>query len=98
MPGRLGDLYVAHSKSAQKRVRQNRTRRLRNRRRKAAAKASVREFDAAVAANKPNDAAETLRDVYKRIDRMASRSTIHKKTAARKKSRLAKRLGRAGKK
>jgi len=41
---------VAHSKSAQKRIRQSSAGRLRNRRRKAAVKEAIHQFDAAVAA------------------------------------------------
>ena len=83
---------MAHTKSAKKRIRQNEKRRLRNRRRKAHVKAGVRAFEDALAANQPDEAAERLREVYKRLDRIASDGTIHKNTAARKKAQLAKRL------
>jgi small subunit ribosomal protein S20 len=83
---------VAHSKSSKKRIRQNEKRRLRNRRRKAQVKESVRGYEEALAAGKADQAADELKKVYRQLDRVAAKGTMHKKTAARKKSRLAKRL------
>ena len=83
---------MAHSSSAKKRIRQSNKRRLRNRWRKSAAKESIRAFDEAVAAGKTDEAATQLKEVYKRLDKTAAKGTIHKKAAARKKSRLAKLL------
>jgi small subunit ribosomal protein S20 len=85
---------VAHSSSAKKRMRQNEAARLRNRRRKADIKDTVRTFTEAVAAGKPDDAAKALREVQKRLDRTADHGTIHKNAAARQKSRLAKKLNK----
>jgi len=83
---------VAHSSSAKKRIRQNEKRRLRNRRRKAQVKDSVRQYEQALASGQPAEAAEKLKGVYRDLDRVAAKGTIHKKTASRRKSRLAKRL------
>lgn len=83
---------MAHSKSARKRIRQNTVRRLQNRRRKQGVKDSVRGFEAAVAAGQADQAAEQLKVIYKRLDQIAAKGAIHKNAAARKKSRLAKRL------
>jgi len=85
---------VAHSKSAKKRNRQNIKHRLANRRRKAAVKSGVRAFTEAASAGQTERAGELLREVYKQLDKTAAKGTIHKNTAARKKSRLAKRLGK----
>ena len=85
---------MAHSSSAKKRVRQNIKQHLRNRRRKSAVKDAIRAFDEAAASGKPDEAATQLKEVYKRLDKTAVKGTIHKKTAARKKSRLAKQLSR----
>ncbi len=85
---------MAHSNSAKKRVRQNETRRLRNRRRKATVKDAIRQFDTAVAAQDTKQAAEKLKDAQQELDRVAGKGTIHKRTAARRKSRLAKQLNR----
>ena len=84
---------VANIKSQIKRNRQNEKRRLRNRavrsemntRSKAALEAAEHDDDAA---------AETLRLAVKRIDKAASKGVIHKNTAARRKSRLAREIQR----
>lgn len=86
---------MAHSNSAKKRVRQNEKRRLINRWRKSAVKESIRAFDESVAAGRTDEAAAQLKEVYKRLDKTAAKGTIHKKTVARKKSRLTKRLNAA---
>ena len=85
---------MAHSSSAKKRMRQNEAHRLRNRRRKAGIKDTVRDFTEAISAGKTDEAAKALREVQKRLDRTADQGTIHKNAAARKKSRLAKRLNK----
>ena len=86
---------MAHTKSAKKRIRQNIKRRLRNRRRKEAIKQAIREFKKALAEKQLDVAAECLKVVYKRLDKVAAKNTIHKNAAARKKSRLAKLLNKA---
>lgn len=83
---------MAHSLSAKKRVRQNAKRRGRNRWRKEQVRQAVREFNEALRAGDAAKAAEQLKVVYKRLDRVAAQGTIHKNTAARKKSRLARKL------
>jgi small subunit ribosomal protein S20 len=85
---------VAHSLSAKKRIRQNAKRRSRNRWRKDLVKDAVKSFDAAVKGNDKAKAADALKKAYKTIDKVASKGTIHKNTAARTKSRLAKRLSK----
>jgi small subunit ribosomal protein S20 len=83
---------VAHSLSAKKRVRQNIKRRVINRARKSQIKTQIKRFEAAVASGDVNAASEQYRLVVKKLDKTAATSTMHKRTAARKKSRLAKRL------
>jgi len=83
---------VAHSKSSRKRVRQNLKRRLRNRRRKAAAKESVRALAETIHAGKREQADQQLRDAYRQLDKTSARGASHKRSAARKKSRLARRV------
>lgn len=87
---------MAHSSSAKKRIRQNVNARLRNRRRKDAIKDTVREFQTALTGGQKEKAAEQLKKVYKLVDRIAAKGTVHKNTAARRKSRLAKRLNKMG--
>jgi small subunit ribosomal protein S20 len=86
---------VAHSLSAKKRVRQNLKRRARNRARKDQIKESVKGFTAQLTAGKLDKAAEELNKTVQKLDRIAGKGTIHKNTAARKRSRLTKRLNAA---
>jgi len=83
---------VAHSLSAKKRVRQNVKSRTINRGRKSRIKTQIKHFDAAVDAGDVEAASEQYRLVVQKLDKTAAMSTMHKKTAARKKSRLAKQL------
>ncbi len=83
---------MAHSLSAKKRVRQTAKRNARNRTRKELLKVAVKGFNAALTASDPAKAETALNKVVQRLDRNASKGTIHKNTAARKRSRLAKRL------
>ena len=86
---------MAHSLSAKKRMRQNVKRRGINRWRKTQVKETVRLFEEAVDSGDKTKAAEQLKQVYKRLDKVAAGKTIHKNTAARKKSRLARRMNKA---
>ena len=86
---------MAHSLSAKKRIRQNAKRRGRNRWRKDQAKQAVSAFDQALHSDDSKAANEKLKAVYKNVDKLAAKGTIHKNTAARKKSRLAKKLSKA---
>ena len=83
---------MAHSLSAKKRVRQSIKRRAINRARKSAVKTQIKRFEAAIAATDVKAAGEQFRLAAQRLDKVSSTSTMHKKTAARKKSRLARRL------
>ncbi len=83
---------MAHSLSAKKRVRQNEKRRTINRARKSQVKTQIKHFEEAVKANDIDAATERYRLVTKKLDKVASTSTMHKATASRKKSRLAKKL------
>jgi small subunit ribosomal protein S20 len=83
---------VAHSLSAKKRVRQNAKRRLINRARKSQVKTQIKRFETALSSASIEAASEQYRLVAQKLDKVAATSTMHKKTAARKKSRFAKRL------
>jgi small subunit ribosomal protein S20 len=83
---------VAHSLSAKKRVRQSEKRRMINRARKSRVKKQIKRFEAALGGGDVQKATEQFRLTVQRLDKVSSTSTMHKKTAARKKSRLAKRL------
>ena len=83
---------MAHSLSARKRVRQNANRRIRNRARKHEVKSEIKRFEQALEGGDVSAAKDQFKILTKQLDKVASTSTMHKKTAARKKSRLAKRL------
>jgi small subunit ribosomal protein S20 len=63
-----------------------------NRARKSQAKTQVKRFVAAVESRDVQAASEQYRLVAKKLDKTAATSTMHKRTVARKKSRLAKQL------
>jgi len=83
---------VAHSLSSKKRIRQNIKHKIRNRDRKQALKVQVRKVTDALKARNADDAGKELKTAVKLIDRIAAKGTIHKNAAARKKSRLQKKL------
>ena len=83
---------MAHSLSAKKRVRQNDKRRTINRARKSQVRTQVKRLEAALSQGDVDAANVQFQAVVKKLDKVASTSTMHKNTAARKKSRLAKRL------
>ena len=83
---------MAHSLSAKKRVRQNAKKRAINRGRKSRIKTQIKHFEAALAGGDLEATSEQYRLVVKKLDKTAATSTMHKRTAARKKSRLAKKL------
>ncbi len=75
-------------KSAEKRVRQNVKRELRNRRNKSMLKTSIRRFEESLQSGDMEEAKVKLSAAVRQIDRAAARGVVHKNTAARKKSRL----------
>ena len=83
---------MAHSLSAKKRVRQNAKRRSINRTRKSQVKTQIKRFETVLSGGNVEAASEQYQLVARKLDKTAATSTMHKKTAARKKSRLAKRL------
>lgn len=83
---------MAHSISAKKRVRQNLKARARNRYRKEMIKEQIKGFTAAIAGGDVKKAEEALRKTTQQLDKVAAKHTIHKNNAARKRSRLTRRL------
>lgn len=83
---------MANHKSAIKRMRQNETRRERNVSRKSRVKTMVKGLMANIEAKDPVKALEQFKATQKLIDQTASKGTFHWRTAARKISRLHKRL------
>ena len=81
---------MPNTSSAKKRLRQNETRRLRNRSAKSTMRSQLRRVREAVAAGDGEKAHVELKEAQKKLDRAASRNLIHKNAAARTKSRLVK--------
>ncbi len=81
---------MANHKSALKRARQNIVRRMRNKSVRTRVKSVVKDVRAAAAENSAEKAAQELNQAKSVIARAAKKGVIHKKTAARKISRLAK--------
>ncbi|HEV2810642.1 MAG TPA: 30S ribosomal protein S20 [Acidimicrobiales bacterium] len=84
---------MANIKSQIKRNLQNEKRRVRNKGVRSELKTRTAN---AVQAAGGDDSPEALRLAVKRIDQAASKGVIHKNTAARRKSRLMRRVNRAG--
>jgi len=83
---------VAHSLSAKKRVRQNEKSNMINRARKSQVKTQVKHLEEVMTEGNAEACVEPFRLITKKLDKIASTSTMHKRTAARKKSRLAKKI------
>jgi len=84
---------MANIKSAQKRILIIKRNTERNRKVKNVIKDAVREISVKKAAKEP--VADLLRKAIKEIDTAVSKGVLHWKTAARKKSRLAKKFAKA---
>jgi small subunit ribosomal protein S20 len=79
-------------KSAIKRVNVNEKRRLRNASQKSALRTAIKTFETAADGSNVDSAKTALVNATKKIDKAATKGLIHKNTANRKKSRLAKKL------
>ncbi|MFC1896448.1 30S ribosomal protein S20 [Thermodesulfobacteriota bacterium] len=85
---------MANHKSAIKRASQNRFREMRNRSVKTRVKNVIKKVRTAVDENSPDSARQALILAQSVIDAAASRGVIHKNTASRRISRLARHVGR----
>ena len=83
------------NRSAAKRHRQNLKNRLRNRSYRSALRTKVKTFTAAAAAKQKEGALKEYRELSGMLDQAVSKGIMHINTAARKKSRMHKVLGRA---
>lgn len=75
-------------RSAQKRDRQSKERRMRNRQTKSTFRTAIKKFDAACTAGNKEEALANLTLSSKLLDTAAGKGIIHPNTAARKKSRM----------
>jgi small subunit ribosomal protein S20 len=83
---------VPNTKSAAKRVRQTKKRNALNNWRKRRVKDAVKAFLAAVAQGDAASAEKAYRDAASAVDKTAGTSTMHRNTAARRKSLMARKL------
>jgi len=86
---------MAHSLSARKRIRQNRTRHLRNKSFSSALKTQTKQFVSKIEAGDLGGAQSDMPGIQKKYMQVASKGVMHHNRARRKISRLAKRLNRA---
>lgn len=80
---------MANTKSAMKRMRQSEQRRLRNRTIRSKIRTAVKT---ARAASQGEELTTAVLDAIRALDKAATKGVIHRNTAARKKSALARRL------
>jgi small subunit ribosomal protein S20 len=81
---------LANHKSALKRVRQNELRRIRNKSTKTRVKNVIKEVQQSINEDSGEMSLKKLNTAQSTIDKAAKKGVIHKKTAARKISRLSK--------
>jgi len=86
---------VANIKSQIKRNRQNEKRRERNKAVRSSLKTATRKVHTAIAEGDTEAANAHAADAARAFDKAASKGVVHKRTAARHKSRLAKNANRA---
>src|SRR5206468_1049294 len=91
----VDSLAVANIKSQIKRNRQNEARRLRNKAVRSSLKTATKKVGVAVADGDPEVAAAQGREASRALDKAASRGVMHRRAAARRKSRLAKTVNAA---
>ena len=85
---------MANIKSAAKRAQVAQVRTQRNAAYKSMMKTAIRKFDSSLKAEDMETAKDELRNASRMIDKVKTKGVIHRKTASRKKSRLAKALNR----
>ena len=81
-------MEVTVNRSADKRDRQNKARRLRNRETKSQFRTAIKAFDAAVEAGDKETAEKNMKLAFKLMDSAVNKGTIHHNTSDRKKSRM----------
>lgn len=86
---------MPNTRSAEKRMRQNEKRRLRNRVYRTRARTFVKKTRRLIAEGKLEQAEQTALEACRTLDKAAAKGVIHRNNAARRKSRLIKRLNQA---
>lgn len=83
---------MAKSKTPAKRARRAEANRLRNKAQKSRLHTEIKKYEAALKSSDGDAARESLQQVTSLIDKSAGKGILHKNTAARRKSRLAKQI------
>ncbi len=84
---------MAHSRQARKRVRQNKRRVAVNRDRLSRIRSFIRRVEEAIASGDKGRAEQALREAQPEIMRGVTKTVLHRRTAARRVSGLARRVG-----
>lgn len=84
---------MAHSRQARKRVRHNKRRAAVNRGRLSRMRTFIRRVEEAIASGDKREAEQALREAQPEIMRGASKAVVHRRTASRRVSSLARRVG-----
>jgi small subunit ribosomal protein S20 len=87
---------MPHHRSAMKRLRQDAKRRSRNRSAKTRVRRVSKRVRTLAGEGKPEEAMEALREASAVIDRAAQKKVLHRRTASRRKSRLARAVSKSG--
>jgi len=90
----FGGKTLANIKSAIKRNKQNEKRRQRNRVFRGRARTYLKKVDTASAGNDLSSAQDAAREAISALDKAAEKGVLHKNNAARRKSRLMRRLAK----
>ena len=83
------------SKSAEKAARASERKRLRNKSVRSATKTHVTRAEKLISSNEPEPAQDAVATAISALDRAAKKGVVHPNTAARRKSRLMKKLNQA---
>ncbi len=84
---------MANTKSAKKRIRSNERKRVRNTMYRSRVKTAVKKAEQSIFTGTPDEA--TIREAISTLDKAAGKGILHKNNAARRKSRLMKKLNAA---
>ena len=77
---------MANTKSAQKRIRSDEKKRVRNQAYKSRVKTAIKRAETTIFGG--NDSAEAVREAIRLLDKAAGKGILHRNNAARRKSRL----------
>ena len=87
-----GGVFMPNIKSAKKRVQVSKANAARNKNDKSVLKTNLKKFEAAVAEGNREQADSAYKVAVETIDKAVNKSILHKNNAARKKSRITKKL------